>query len=45
MLDLGDPDEAIQAAATRAIAVYGYADVLVNNAGSNGAVYPVEEVP
>lgn len=44
MLDLTDSDENIQQAAESAIQVYGHVDVLVNNAGTNSAIGPVEEV-
>ncbi|KAI0687096.1 NAD-P-binding protein [Cytidiella melzeri] len=44
ILDLNDSDEGIKAAAIRAIQIYGRVDVLINNAGTNSAVGPVEEV-
>lgn len=45
VLDLDAPDEELQRAAEEALGVYGYVDVLVNNAGSNTTgVGPVEEI-
>ncbi|EKM57121.1 uncharacterized protein PHACADRAFT_91165 [Phanerochaete carnosa HHB-10118-sp] len=45
ILNLDDPDEHIQQAAKQAITVYGYVDVLVNNAGTSINGYgPIEEL-
>ncbi|KAI0090609.1 NAD-P-binding protein [Irpex rosettiformis] len=44
VLDLNDSDETLKQAAESAIRIYGRVDVLVNNAGTNSAIGPVEEL-
>jgi NADP-dependent 3-hydroxy acid dehydrogenase YdfG len=44
VIDFTSPDVDIIQAASSAIEIYGHVDVLVNNAGSNSGVGPVEEI-
>ncbi|KAI0338403.1 NAD-P-binding protein [Trametopsis cervina] len=44
ILDLESSDEDIRRAAVEAIGIFGRVDVLVNNAGTNSAVGPIEEI-